>query len=50
MLTSIIKLQVGNTEDRSKHLRGLINWKQREKRKTSKQRQYTPAVLHFYYL
>lgn len=49
MLTSIIKLQVGDTENRSKHLRGLINWKPRGKKQKT-ERKHTPAALHFYYL
>lgn len=37
MLTSIIKLQVEDTENRPKHLRGLINEKQHEKNRRQKE-------------
>lgn len=45
MLTSIIKLQVGDTENRSKHLRGLINWKPRGK-KNRRQKGNTHRLLY----
>lgn len=41
MLTSIIKLQVGDTENRSKHLRGLINWKPRGKKTEDRKETHT---------
>lgn len=49
MLTSIIKLQVGDRENRPKHLRAYLIRNNMEKNPEDKKR-YTPAVLHFYYL